>query len=140
METCFQMVLGKFEVDMMIKANALFGTALFILYNLVVICVLMSMFLTIIADNYSEIARNDDFILAEEDPDLYEYLKEKMIFLIPKAFLPKRFLNENKIKSTSYKYPSEIFPQKVNELLCHIHQVSFFFDSLIFLNFIKFYL
>jgi hypothetical protein len=122
METCFQMVLGKFEVDVMIKSNALFGTALFVLYNLVVVCVLMSMFLTIIADNYSEIAKDENLSLEEEDPDLFEYLKEKVSFLIPSSLKPGE--RQESYNRGTLKAPSEDFPQKVHKLVQYVHKVT----------------
>jgi hypothetical protein len=120
MGTCFQMVLGKFEVDVLIKSNALFGTILFILYNLVIVCVLLSMFLTIIADYYSEISKEDDFILEEEDPEFFEYLKEKFLFLIPSSYLK----NDN--EEIALKSHSETFPEKVHQLVRYINRVNLF--------------
>jgi hypothetical protein len=114
------MVLGKFEVDVLIKSNALFGTILFILYNLVIVCVLLSMFLTIIADYYSEIAKDDNFLLEEEDPDLFEYLKEKLLFLIPSSYFKKD--QEEAVK----KNHTELFPQKVHQLIRYMNKVIFF--------------
>jgi len=76
------------------------------------------MFLTIIADQYSEIAKDDDFLLEEEDPDLFEYLKEKLSFLIPSSYL-----RSNKEESVK-KDHSELFPEKVHQLVRHINKVN----------------
>ncbi len=124
METCFQMVLGKFEVDMMIKSNALFGTVLFVLYNLVVVCVLMGMFLTIIADNYSEIAKENNLSLEEEDPDLFEYLKEKVQFLIPSSLKSGANTDQEHLNHGTLKTASEDFPQKVHKLIQYVNKVK----------------
>jgi hypothetical protein len=119
------MVLGKFEVEAMIKSNALFGTALFILYNLVVVCVLLSMFLTIIADNYSQIAKDENLTLEEEDPDLFEYVKEKVSGLIPSSLKSNSRINDVNGKAILYQDSIDHFPNKVYELLRYINQVIF---------------
>jgi len=123
METCFQMVLGKFEVNEMIRSNALFGTGLFVLYNLVVVCVLLSMFLSIIADNYSQIAKDENLALEEEDPDLFEYIKEKISFLVPSALKSNNSRQDENSKDILYQDSLDYFPVKVHELLRYINQV-----------------
>jgi hypothetical protein len=78
------------------------------------------MFLTIIADYYSEIAKDDNFLLEEEDPELFEYLKEKLSFLIPSSYFKKD--QEEAVK----KNQTELFPQKVHQLVRYMNKVIFF--------------
>ena len=73
METLFQLILGKFDVLPIIKANALFGSIFYVLYNVLVVFMLINMFLSILTDHYNEARMSTD--LDKEDPELFNYIK-----------------------------------------------------------------
>jgi len=123
METCFQMVLGKFEVDSLIEANALFGTTLFILYNILVVFMLVNMLVSILTDNYAEVKMNSSF-LDDEDPDLFKYVKSIVTQFLPKDKNKPDFHMQNNVDLT-YKDSVGIFPIKINKLLNKVEKNYF---------------
>ena len=82
METCFQLIFGKFDVIPMIKSNAVLGPIFYILYNVMIVFMLVNMVLTILTDHYNDARLTND--LDKEDPELYNYLKSVLGSLINK--------------------------------------------------------
>jgi hypothetical protein len=119
METCFQMILGKFEVDSLIQANAFFGTTLLIVYNIFVVFILVNILISILIENFAEI-KMDNSLLNEEDPDLFNYLKSAITQFLPKS------KNDSRVDINSdYKSSIDLFPNKINRLLNKIERSYF---------------
>lgn len=79
METCFQMMLGKFQVDPLIKAHFFLGPVFFLLFNILIVIFLINIFVSIL---------NECFIMAKRDAekhfadyDILSYFKNKFSFL-----------------------------------------------------------
>ena len=72
METCFQIILGKFQIDIMIKSNALFGSICFVLYNIIIVFVLVNLLISILTDYYNMTRMSN--VLENEDPEILEYM------------------------------------------------------------------
>jgi polycystin 1L2 len=125
MTTCLEIMLGKFQVDPLVKAHAFFGPLLFSLYNIFVVFILLNMFISIINDTFSAV-RND----AEKQADDYHMVN----FIVSKlklwtgignnddedglAYNPVLDANKN-----SYKDQITYFPEKIDELLYILSEV-----------------
>ena len=78
METCFQIILGKFNADVFYNTDSFMGPAIFIVYNVCIIFVMLNIFITILLEYYN-LARGDQD-LEREDPELFNYFK--LIFCV----------------------------------------------------------
>ena len=70
--TCFQIILGKFNSDTFFKTYSVLGPFIFIAYNICIVFIMVSPFITILIENYN-LAREDQE-LDTEDPELFNYL------------------------------------------------------------------
>jgi hypothetical protein len=120
MESCFQMILGNFPFESLLKGNILFGTVLFFVYNIMILFVLINMFLTILVDNYHE-TKKDSSRMDDEDPNLYQYIKSLFFSLVSKEKFNSRN-GENNLDS-SFRDGITLFPNKINQLLMKIEKV-----------------
>jgi len=117
METLFQLILGKFDVLPIIKANALFGSIFYILYNILVVFMLINIFLSILTDHYNEARMSTD--LDREDPELFNYFKSVMGSV---------FSNKDKEKAQpTYIDPVSGFPRKMEQFLSRFNKVIYYF-------------
>ena len=119
METCFQIILGKFDVSSLISSNAVFGPLFFSFYNIVVVFMLVNIFLTILIEHYNQAKVTNDLYL--EDPELLDYIKHKFTSFISKM----KFNNRNK-ETPKVKYLNHIdtFPKEINEQITKIEKAS----------------
>ena len=76
METCFQIILGKFDVKPMTNSNAVFGPLIYVLYNILIIFILINIILSVLTEHYSKAKLSND--LEKQDPDLFNYIKMKI--------------------------------------------------------------
>lgn len=74
METCFQMLLGKFQINDILNGDKTFGPVVFVLYNIIVSFILVCIFLTILMEHYADACKNPNF--DEDELELYRYFKE----------------------------------------------------------------
>ena len=114
METLFQLILGKFDVLPIIKANAVFGSIFYILYNILVVCMLINIFLSILTDHYNEARMSHD--LDREDPELFSYFKS----VVGSVFSKK---DKDKAQPT-YVDPVGGFPRKMEQFLSRFNKVN----------------
>ena len=113
METLFQLILGKFDVLPIIKANALFGSIFYILYNVLVVFMLINMFLSILTDHYNEARMSTD--LDKEDPELFNYFK---------SFLSSVFRKKDKAKiEPAYQDRVNDLSRKTEQLLARFKRM-----------------
>ena len=75
METCFQILLGKFDVRPLLESNALLGPLVFSGYNIAVLFVILSIFVTVLSDSY--ISAKSDVDGTEYETDLVEFVRNK---------------------------------------------------------------
>ena len=73
-ESCFQIILGKFHINDILNGDKTLGPILFVLYNLIVVLVLICIFLSILMEYYADACKNSN--LNEEEDQLYGYFKE----------------------------------------------------------------
>ena len=79
-ESCFQIMLGKFSADEVFNGSKVFGPIIFIFYNIVIVMTMITMFISILMNYYALIKSKKD--LGDEESQLYSYLRE----LISKYF------------------------------------------------------
>lgn len=72
-ETCFLILLGKFNAIEILSISPLLGLSLFVSYNIIMAFVVLNLMISILCDSFSEI-RLDNYE-NDNDPDLVEYLK-----------------------------------------------------------------
>jgi polycystin 1L2 len=73
LETCFQMMLGKFETETLTKAHFIFGPVLYITYNLGVVMILLNLFISIINDSYAYVKNDKDLI--PPDAEIFDHFR-----------------------------------------------------------------
>jgi hypothetical protein len=113
METLFQLILGKFDVLPIIKANAVFGSIFYILYNILVVMMLINIFLSILTEHYNEARMSHD--LDKEDPELFNYFK---------SVLGSIFSKKNAEKTQPiYIDTISSLPRKTEQLLARFNKV-----------------
>jgi hypothetical protein len=114
METLFQVILGKFEVRSIINANPFFGSLFFIIYNIMVVFVLASFFVSILLDYFSLIRTSND--LDKNDPEIIEYIKS---LIYPLFGLDK---NEKKKSYTENKNLFNLLDKKIDDLIAKLYE------------------
>lgn len=102
-ETCFQMLLGSFDVSEL--SSSVFGPVFYSFYNLIIVIIIVNVFLSILIDHYGYAKENNDSYL--EDPEILDYIKQKVTSLIEKINWnkknsdPPRDKNSNQIDALS---------------------------------------
>jgi polycystin 1L2 len=93
METCFEILLGKFQSDQILKFHPFLGTLTFTVYNIVMVFLLINIFVTILSDGLSKIRHGTNQDECEEqkqnEPDIIGFLKMKLEFFSVKKKLDK---------------------------------------------------
>ena len=54
-ETCFEIILGKFNADKFLNSGSFIGPFIFVAYNIVIVFVMTNLFVSILIDNYEEL-------------------------------------------------------------------------------------
>ena len=120
MESCFQIILGNFDVRPLINSNAFFGTLFFTVYNIVVVFMLINIFFTILIEHYRQAKKTNDLFL--EDPELLDYIKHKFSYVLSK--MKKK--NQNKESSrVNYSNHLETLSKQINQLIIKIENVGY---------------
>ena len=73
MATCFEIILGKFNAEIFYDSSSVLAPLLFVAYNVVVVFVMISLFVSILIEHYN-LARSDP-MLDDIDPGLVGYLR-----------------------------------------------------------------
>ena len=133
MTTCFQIMLGKFQVNPLLQANPLFGPIIFSIYNIFIVFILLNMFISIINDAFSAIrSSNANY---SDDYQMFNFIYNKMRLLFG---LGSDKLNRNSVlDGNNNRYKEENLPDKVDNLLDAFTDVSKsnLFIFVYFLNF-----
>ena len=116
METCFQMMLGKFNVDPLMTTNKLIGPIFFILYNFIIVFIFINLLISIV---------NETFMMVKRDAEQHFYKDDFSDYLIRKLGLIKGIFRKNEIisnefsemQASSYKDNVTLFPKKTNQLI-----------------------
>ena len=123
MSTCFEIMLGKFSVDPLVKANSFFGPVLFSLYNIFIVFILLNMFVSIINDTFSLV--RSDVAKQLDDYQMVNFICRKLKKLINSE---DSFTQVTGIDGVNHLYKDQVsyLPDKLDELLHTISDVGFF--------------
>jgi polycystin 2 len=118
MISCFEIMLGKFEVDPFLELNSILGLIIYVFYNILIVFILLPVFITIISGSFKVVCDR----LKKQDDSMSAYLLEKLYNL---------FSNKNKYKSSYcekskvvYKDQIEYLSDKIDEILLAIDWVK----------------
>ena len=125
MLTCFQVLLGKFDISSVLKESNILGPVFFTLYNLMVRIIIISVFITVISDSFIEVKRNRETYFIETD--LSKYLFAKLKRMVKKTGLVKnKKVNDNQtILIENYVGETDLLPNRVNKLMLKINEVTY---------------
>jgi hypothetical protein len=121
MTTCFQMMLGKFQVDGLLQANMFFGPLMFAVYNIFIVFILLNMFVSIINDSFASVRKNAE--KQNDDLNIFRFLKNKFKVVLGNVDLN----NLNPVldgNNNLYEDQITYLPEKVDELLFSLSEVS----------------
>ena len=117
----FEMMLMKFDFQELKDAAALLGPVCFVLFILVVVFVCMSMFITIIGDNFRTV-RGNMRVTVNEDEQVLKFAVRKIQRWL--GLRKEEMMNEDDERlRLTYCDPIENFPDKIDQLLAALDRV-----------------
>ena len=119
MSSAFSMMLGKFDALSIIRADTYVGPLAFSMYNIVMICFTLNIFVSIITDAFGEV--RDE---ANQNPDHFDFMSHAF-----KRFksLFQKTPTESSQEHPIYRDQLSIFPNRVNKLINYMFRVNFYF-------------
>ena len=72
MTTCFQIMLGKFQVQMLLEANPVFGPIFYFFYNSFTIFILLTVFISIINDSFKMVREKS----RSQNYEMLDYIRD----------------------------------------------------------------
>lgn len=126
-ETCFEMMLGKFEVETLLRANGFLGMIFFLLFHLTVVMIVVNCLVTIICDGYTTVRFDPKTKkLNKENEEIKECLigKIKRFFGMDEEEGPggkkgKKVL----MPDPEYMTPTDTFPATISRLSLFVNDV-----------------
>jgi hypothetical protein len=123
--TCFQILLGKFQVGPILSASFILGPLFFSFFNVLVLFITISVFITIISDNFLEVKKNSEAYFIKTQ--LNKYVVKKMRSWGKKIGLVKKKVeNHDDLNSYSNQYVSEtdLLSNRLGKLFLKVNEVS----------------
>ena len=123
MSSAFSMMLGKFDALSIVRADKYIGPLAFSLYNIVMICFTLNIFVSIITEAFDHVRHE-----AKKNPDQYDFMNHaikrfKKLFKKSLTFSPQK---------TIYRNHLSVFPKRIYKLINLIFRVFNFFKMFIF--------
>ena len=117
MESAFSMMMGKFETDSYMRVNQIIGPLVFSMYNIVIICFTLNIFISIITDAFDKVRHE-----AKENPEKFDFMNHAIMRF-------KRMLRIQQNKT--YFEPNcrdhlSLFPNRVIKLINLIFRVNLY--------------
>lgn len=128
-QTCFSMMMGKFDFRAMARANSL-SPIIFFVFSLSTSMILINLMLTIILRTFSEV--KNELLNVDNKYDILDYITNKVLLKMgmrSSKRLPMK--SDPKISSTSSdpintkSDPNDQLPAKINDLLTYINNIYF---------------
>ena len=133
METCFQIILGKFNSTVFTGSSSALGPIIFIVYNIIIVFVFINLFVAILIENFYFVQNNEN--LESEDPELFLYLKSLVNYYIIDWIKSKNKNEINNIKSNLKDNKNNAILHRIDNLVIRFKRVKhIFFLSLILLK------
>ena len=118
MTTCFDILLGKFRVHSLLEVDSFFGPIYYFIYNIFIVFVLLTMFISIINDSFKIIRETTG--KHEYDYNLVNYFRKKFGFKTNKA---QNATNSHENLNFTYRDHSSYFGDQIDELLILSNEV-----------------
>ncbi|RNA30188.1 polycystic kidney disease 1-like 2 [Brachionus plicatilis] len=134
MTTCFQALLGKFDIGPVIRESAILGPFFFAFYNLMVLLIIISVFITVISDSFIEVKRNKESYFIETDMSKYFIAKIKGMVKRTGLLKKKEEKDVLSIPSNNYVMEADLLPNRLNKLLIKINEYNK--EKLLYENFV----
>jgi hypothetical protein len=119
-QTSFEMILGRFQIDPLVRAHSTLGPLLYGLYNLIVVFVFLNIFISIVDSTFVMVKR--DSKLEQSSYDFGEYFSRKINDILDRN---KRSDANTNVTADTYKDHVTLFPEKLNKLSDAIIKVIF---------------
>ncbi|CAF1681440.1 unnamed protein product [Adineta ricciae] len=118
----FEMILMKFDSDELSRAGTFLGPFSLTLFTLLVVFICLSMFLSIINDNF-RLAREKVI----EDPEVFSYIVKKFLQWTGIRKRPEWEIQEEKDQQTRQKYlhTTDTLRLRTNQLVNQINRMYF---------------
>jgi polycystin 1L2 len=118
MSSAFSMMLGKFDAESIVRANSSIGPVAFSLYNIVMICFTLNIFISIITEAFDHVRYE-----AKKNPDQFDFMNHaikrfKRLFKKSPNFSPQKIIYRNHLS---------VFPKRINKLINFTFRVCNFF-------------
>jgi hypothetical protein len=81
MESCFQIILGKFNSDAFVDSKSFLSEPMFVTYNVIILFIMVNLMVAILVNGF-DLARNDND-LNNVDVDVIAYIKDNIPVLNP---------------------------------------------------------
>ena len=122
MATCFQIILGKFNMNIFATSQSSLSVPLFVAYNVIIIFIMVNLLVSILVSGF-DLARKDAD-LSQNDPDMFNYLKELVSSVNP--FQAKKTLKKKNGEKKSFVYVefTQTLEKRVESLMIKFKQVE----------------
>jgi hypothetical protein len=121
MESCFQIILGKFNSSAFVESKSFLTEPMFVAYNVIILFVMVNLMVAILVNGF-DMARNESDS-SHVDVDVLDFIKEKISSANP--FVGKR---NNKIRTELvYVDFTKSFELRIDEILKILKKVIFIF-------------
>jgi len=125
--TSFQILIGKFELGPLLEGNPLFGSILFMAYNVIMVLLLMNTFISIICESFEAV--REELNGKPNDFEIFEWIESKVTrvvnFIKPKKRVTTTFeedeAEEERLEKERMKLVNEnlhlVLSQRVDNLI-----------------------
>ena len=121
MVTAFEIMLGKFKLDSLLTADSLFGPIFYCFYNIFIVFILLTMFISIINESFKIVRINTKN--KEYDYNLLNFISKKFGFK-EKSIGDQLIVQPTSSNRKIYKDHVTYFGDKIDELLILANDVS----------------
>jgi hypothetical protein len=119
MSSAFSMMLGKFDALSIVRADTYIGPLAFSLYNIVMICFTLNIFVSIITEAFDHVRHK-----AKNNPDQFDFMNHAIKRF--KKLFGKSSSNIAEQNKQVYRDHLSVFPNRINKLINFTYRVNFF--------------
>ena len=119
MSSSFSIMLGKFEAESIVRSNSSIGPVAFSLYNIVMLCFTLYIFISIITEAFNHVRHE-----AKNNPDQFDFMNRA--FKRFKKLLGKSSSNNAYQNEQVYRDHLSIFPNRINKIINFTYRVNLF--------------
>jgi polycystin 1L2 len=119
MSSAFSMMLGKFDAESIVRANSSIGPIAFSMYNIVMICFTLNIFISIIIEAFDHVRHE-----AKNNPDQFDFMNHTIKRF--KKLFKKSSSNNAEHNKQVYRDHLSVFPNRINKLINFTYRVNLF--------------